>query len=318
MSVTYTNLGSNSWEITYTAGESLANVMSEFDTRLASFGWSEYDASAGTNKKCWRAANADGTYKYVTIDWNTSGYVLLQLWESWNSGTHTGTNLAQVSTSDAAQARAATDYGQVIDLTNGGTLYVFANSKWLILLSYANSAYGDDWHNGWTGVVEIARTVNGDTTAANYPCAVWISSSYLNDHSLASSTGLYIMSFPKIFDGSTGNSASNRAIFMAPFLCLRFGPAQNFTSGGSYPMILGTDSFSNKLSSPIFIGFGDQANSPEYHGEVFGLQMLSQGTWLDTAQLKIDASYNYDKTGTLTDHWVILGSQENLPFAIPK
>lgn len=321
MAITHYSDGDNSFRIEYDGGSSLAGLRSEFNTRLASLGWSLYDEDIGGtgDLDCWRSLNADNTtYTYIVLDWSTSGYLLLKLYESWNNVTHTGTNLAQVGKSDAAQTRAATDYGQVIDLSAGGRLYCCATARWLVIYSYADSAYGDDWHGGFTGVFEIERTVDGDTAGAGYPCSFWMSSSYLNDHTLASSTGLYILSLPRLFDGSTGDSASNRAIFMAPGVNLRFGPGQNFTSAQSYPMILGTDSFGNNSSSPIYIGFGDQANSPERHGQVFGLSVLSAGNWRDTAQLGYNSSFMYDENGDTLDCWTIMASQGNIPMCLPK
>lgn len=59
-------------------------------------GWSVYDATAGTNKQVLRApCNDDPTqYKYAVVDYNNSGYIALNVVESWNNSTHVGTNYA--------------------------------------------------------------------------------------------------------------------------------------------------------------------------------------------------------------------------------
>jgi hypothetical protein len=53
--------------------------------------WSIYDAAAGTNCKVYR--NYDGGTNvdyYVKVDDNYAGYAIIELWEGWNAGTHTG------------------------------------------------------------------------------------------------------------------------------------------------------------------------------------------------------------------------------------
>lgn len=56
-------------------------------------GWSVYDAAAGANAQTLRAQNQDGsTYKYATLNVLSAANFTFTLSESWNSGTHTGTN----------------------------------------------------------------------------------------------------------------------------------------------------------------------------------------------------------------------------------
>lgn len=66
---------------------------SSITTTYDSAGWTLYDASAGTNTQVVRALQADGvTYKYVAVNATSTSSLKLTIYESWNSGTHTGTN----------------------------------------------------------------------------------------------------------------------------------------------------------------------------------------------------------------------------------
>lgn len=141
---------------------SVTAIVSPFEIYIswAVAGWSVFDASAGTNAVCIRAALADSGYKYVVLDVNTAGYLLLKTFESWNAGTHTGTNVANFST-DAAQSPR-------INITTGGYLYIGASARHIIMHCYQNSVWGNP-QLGATGVFEYARKNPADTVANGYP-----------------------------------------------------------------------------------------------------------------------------------------------------
>lgn len=128
-------------------------------------GWSVYDSIAGTNAQCLRAANlAAAPYKYIVVDTNTANVVFLKVYRSWDSGAHTGTNLAWKS-DDAAIA------GTRLDLTNGGILYVGASARYVVIFSLVSGQWGVNTAGVYCPVMCVERTCAGawDTVGADYP-----------------------------------------------------------------------------------------------------------------------------------------------------
>jgi hypothetical protein len=122
-------------------------------------GWSVYDASAGTNKKALSAPNLDGTTKYITIDCNTAGYVLIGVYESWNASTHTGTNPTW-GTND-------TSVCPTVNLGAGCALFIRAHNS-LCIEGYNGAAFNQ--RNFFVG--ERDRVEAWDTVAAGYPVVI--------------------------------------------------------------------------------------------------------------------------------------------------
>jgi hypothetical protein len=53
--------------------------------------WSIYDAAAAANAKVYKCVDAgENCLFYVLVDNNYAGYAIIQLWEDWNAGAHTG------------------------------------------------------------------------------------------------------------------------------------------------------------------------------------------------------------------------------------
>lgn len=132
-------------------------------------GWEVHDASAGTNKIAFKAICVDATaYKYITIDVGTqnANAITFKVWESWNSGSHVGTN----GTSTAGNIP--------IDLISGGILFIGSTNRYIILIGYSSGTfYSYNPHI----CAEISREDPWHTVANGYPC--WISmSSYLRDN----------------------------------------------------------------------------------------------------------------------------------------
>ena len=138
----------------------------EIYTDWAVAGWSLYDSSAGTNKKCIRAQYIDdaSNYKYITIDTNTSNRILFGGYESWNNTSHTGSNLMQFSGSAS--------YDQRVNLSSGGYLYISASARHLYLNSYQSGVWGGAWSNNCTFYCEHTRDSGWDTVANGYPA--WV------------------------------------------------------------------------------------------------------------------------------------------------
>lgn len=66
---------------------------SSITTTYAVAGWTLHDASAGSNLQVVKALQQDGvTYKYVGIQATSTTAFSIVVYESWNAGTHTGTN----------------------------------------------------------------------------------------------------------------------------------------------------------------------------------------------------------------------------------
>lgn len=127
-------------------------------------GWSVYDASAGTNAQCLRAAVADNAsqYKYIVLDANTAGCLKCKVYEGWNSSTHVGTNLAYYSDS--------TTYSQPLNTTLGGRLDVAASARYVLFMALQNSTFGvGGVIKSSSGILERTRRSAWDTVAAGYP-----------------------------------------------------------------------------------------------------------------------------------------------------
>jgi hypothetical protein len=74
--------------MTPAAGE----IITLFDSALvANDNWSIYDGSAGANKKVYRCTDGGVVDFYVSVDDNQADYAIIELWEGWDDGAHTGT-----------------------------------------------------------------------------------------------------------------------------------------------------------------------------------------------------------------------------------
>ncbi len=131
-------------------------------------GWSVYDASAGTNAQCLRAAVADNAsqYKYMVIDTNSAGYIMTKIYEDWNSTAHTGTNLAYGSNTNGSVPR--------VNVSLGGRIEIYANVRCCLMYSYQNNLWGNASYSHWSGVVERTRLSPWDTVANGYPPFMFI------------------------------------------------------------------------------------------------------------------------------------------------
>jgi hypothetical protein len=114
-------------------------------------GWTVYDAAAGTNAQVLRApCVGDGSqYKYAEINTNTSGQVFIGLWESWNSGTHTGTNLSFLSKTSG--------YGQRYATAAAGVIYISASSGRIIMYGVSSAGNGNSTNLSSCGILEFDR-----------------------------------------------------------------------------------------------------------------------------------------------------------------
>ncbi|MBF0186006.1 MAG: hypothetical protein HQM06_16675 [Magnetococcales bacterium] len=168
-------------------------------TATVAAGWAVHDVSAAINAQALRAANADSSsYKYVVIDTNTAGAIFAKVYESWDAGTHVGSNLAY--NSDVAS------YAQRLDLSNGGTLYILASARFLLLASSIAAGWGSPSNGGPSGCFERSRACLWDTPSFGFPPALFINFGY----AVANDTGAFTpRKYTSGMATQTGSSASH-------------------------------------------------------------------------------------------------------------
>lgn len=118
-------------------------------TTYAVAGWTVHDAAAGTNVVCLKALCAHGAiYKYITIDTNTAGYIILRLWQDWNATTHIGTNGTSVTYS-------AITYSERYNTAGVGMLYIYATVRCVWLFGIYGATTGSSNNaDGCAGIFE--------------------------------------------------------------------------------------------------------------------------------------------------------------------
>lgn len=156
------------------------------DTTYAVAGWSLYDASAGSNLQVIRALQQDGsTYKYVGIEANSTSSFRITVYESWNSGTHTGTNGV---TSNSVTWSSSTQH----------SFYIYATQQAIVITAFSGSSYSSP-----AMALEVDNTLG--TFIAGYPTTFTFSSA--ND--LSQGTGPRIKN-PK----ASGDLTTTNTFFM--------------------------------------------------------------------------------------------------------
>lgn len=163
-------------------------------------GWTVHDAAAGTNKVCLKAVcNHDAAvYKYITIDTNTAGFVILGLWQSWNAGTHTG---------DACNQVPGTSLQQRWSNASTGTLYLLSSARYLAIYGEYGATKGSS--SGGASPCFVAETDPQDwQTGTNIP--VFLSG-------LTGGSALINLLYHKKLDGSqnTTGLAAGGSIYCA-------------------------------------------------------------------------------------------------------
>ncbi len=130
-------------------------------------GWTVHDAAAGTDAQVIKAPLADDatTFKYINLNAGSSGYLKTEVWETWDEVAHSGTNMAYDSNS--------TSYSPRLDLTDGGTLYLFASARFAAFTSQTAAGYGPSSYGGVTGCFEHTRGLPFDTVANGWPPYCW-------------------------------------------------------------------------------------------------------------------------------------------------
>jgi hypothetical protein len=185
-------------------------------TSSVAAGWSVYDAAAGTNMQVLRALDQGGSiFKYWGIQFSSTTAFICTVYESFNSGTHTGTNTC--TTSNGAW-----------DATNGGYFYIYATQKNIILLPWTTT----NSYRGFLGSsIEFTRDVGIPT---GYPCFI------MNTLAAGSSTpftalgGTNSWQTPRLKNptttGDTLTNATTSSLNVGP-ICNIGGPATSCGNG---------------------------------------------------------------------------------------
>jgi len=315
MAVNNIVIGPNSHRIQYGPATALADLRAAVEAAiLASHGWEVHDAAAGTNAVCYRALNADGiTYKYVVLDFNTAGYMLLKAFESWNSTTHVGTNQCYLMES--------TNYNQRVDLTNGGNIYIFVSPRWLAAVSYNNGVIGSSSGQSFTGCFERTRVedelASGSTDLPPFIGAIpgWINGMLnlpgFSAPRIKSSNFVGINAFCRLSDGirTLANCSSN------PYLPY---PNQPSPWTGKYVVRDIVVAYNNAQA-----GSSSGVGNDEPLGKLYGLKVTARsvGTILDEMTINLDANYFCDPAGSPAGCWLLTeaaNANAGYRYVIPK
>lgn len=166
----------NSCRINISIGDTLTEFKSAVEAFITSHSWEVYDATAGTNAICYRRAFLPDSisqigYGYIVLDYNTSGFLILKCYESWNNTTHVGTNLATNSgTTTLYNQRIPTNTTDVFDASG----WLKVQSKFgLFLLGNNGTNTGTTGDSGPTFVVELSRTCPEDLVSEGYTKLIW-------------------------------------------------------------------------------------------------------------------------------------------------
>lgn len=304
MTTATTNLGPNSWVVSFSMGSTIAEIMTAVTavlTGASGAGWEVYDATAGTNTVCYRAPNEDGlTYKYMVLNYNTSGWMLIQHYESWNSSTHVGTNVCPRSTDTTIGYQQA-----LVPSTDKGLIYIFANQRYasFIIRQYTTAVLGNTITCGITGCFEFNRDNPDDTVEAGYPVSCFLNTGIVGENAVATNETI---SIPRTRLGSTGtaqygeiSTVFGKTLYTTPWVMKNMIPTA-------------VSLFSNKdWAISMYVQDGTPA-APSVRGRIFGLKVFTQNklNFMDKIQVPCDANLNYDPNGSLTDHYVIPGGKQ--------
>lgn len=296
-----TKLGNNTWVVSYAMGAGISDIMTAVEAVVVGAGWTVHDNAASANAVCYKAPNFDGaTYKYVVLDYNTTGWLLMKVYEAWDAALHTGTNICPRATD------VTVGYQQALNLTTDkGLIYIFANQAYLamIIRQYTTSILGNSLICGVTGCFEFSRDNPDDTVAAGYPVHAFINTGILGENAVASNETI---SLPRTKSGQTGvaqygeiSTVFGKTLYTTPLTMKDLLPnAVSLWSGKDWAVSLYVQD-----GTPL---------APSVRGRVQGLKGFTQSrlNFMDRIQVPCDAQLNYDPEGTMTDHFVIPGGKQ--------
>ena len=129
-------------------------------TSTVAAGWTVHDASASATSQVIKAPYTDNgsAYKYFQIVSGASSFSFAG-YETWDSGTHTGTNKNPTSTSNISQ---------YFSTSEAGRFYIFASARFVALIGEYSTNYGSS-NSGITVCAEFSRSQPWNTTSSGYP-----------------------------------------------------------------------------------------------------------------------------------------------------
>ena len=296
-----TQLGDNTWVVSYAMGATVSDVSTAVTAVLTGAEWTVHDAAAGTNAICYRASNIDAsTYKYMVLDYNTSGWLFVKTYEAWNETTHAGTNVCPNG------ADTTKGYQQALNLTTDkGLIYCFANARYaaFIIRQYSSAVLGNTVTCGISGVFEFSRDNPDDTVVAGYPVHCFLNTGIAGENAVNTNETI---SIPRTKSGAAGvqqygeiSTVFGKTLYTTPWLLKDMIP--NAVSLWS----------SKDWAISLYAQDGTPT-TPSVRGRIQGLKAFTQTrlNFMDRIQVPCDASLNYDPTGTLVDHFVIPGGKQ--------
>lgn len=281
MTVTVTNVGTNTTQITLNGETSVAGLITAMDNAIVAGGWAQYDVT-NQYRRVYRALNNDGsTYKYIGFFIDPGALkITTTCYESWNATTHVGTN--EVWTFNRAGWHG-------IHLS-GCDVILMVTPYWCVLQTFIRNN-----PSVWSGVFEVAREAPEDTAAAGYPCFVWMHSGAV----MTGTTTAQYASFPRNRAGNTGVAAVTNG-WQTPYI--RLGTMTNIDGQTLVPLTTYAWDTTKKIVHSMRPTYG----TSEIHGRVYGLKAsYNIGAPYNRVSLPVDTSFNYSSTGTATEHWVL-------------
>ncbi len=158
----------------------------DINTTIAVAGWTLHDASATATSQVLKAPYVDdgASFKFVEVEINSSKYLNLYAYETFNASTHEGTNKTthSVTSQDHSQSLA----------TYGGTVHILASPRFIAVVREVDSSWGTGHDYGISIIAEFSRTQPWNTIGSGYPSFAYIAAGY------AISGDINAVMFPRI------------------------------------------------------------------------------------------------------------------------
>lgn len=311
MTVTITNIGTNSRQIDIVNEYDAGNIINAVGTCITSLGWTEYDTVSSGFRNCmstkvYSAPNNDDavspTTKYMILRFDSPN----QFWyvscaESWNATTHVATNECW---------NGQRNFPLPLQYSNS-SLYVFATARYAMFCGAVRGEVGP-----WQGIFEFERQYP-DTAANGYPCfgytnSIVFGSPYYgyNDSLFSTSSYHSPLWLPRTRNGYTGIGAARQHNWVTgydtyPDMHYRTAVGTSVTNqgGGITGLSPTTAPYPKKVfTSPRIGGIYDYIP----FGRIYGLKVISRlGNNFDTVSVPVDADgFANTYGGTPTQHYI--------------
>lgn len=256
MTITTTSLGPNSGYVAYTAGETLANLISAVEAFIIAHGWSLHDGNSSTFRVYKSSIANASTFKYLSLEWSASNYMTISVYEGWNATTHVGTN-----SSTSVAATTPNGYrSQSVDLSGGGYVYIFATPRYLIFLNriVSTGSWGNLGNNTFSGCVEFS--LDTGETYGTYPNFALVSSlSLMGDTQIPK----VLKGFPNGANNNTSPNLMSMSSLAAGYNYFGIPRTTSNTTGSSAEAACNLSVFGDRpaINSQNFVAYGGQAGS---------------------------------------------------------